>query len=92
MGKYNNWYSNLIVTINYLKSDLIKKQRAFKIGLISIFLVVFFLTLLLNAIELCSCIFIKLSEEQASEIDLIFTPFLTKRFVTNQKNSFDSLF
>ena len=92
MGNCNNCYSNLIVTINYLKSDLIKKQRAFKIGLISIFLVVFFLTLLLNAIELCSCIFIKLSEEQTGEIDLIFTPYLSSRSVANQKSGFDSFF
>ena len=92
MGCCNNCYSNLIVTINYLKSDLIKKQRAFKIGLISIFLVVFFLTLLLNAIELCSCIFIKLSEEQTGEIDLIITPYLTSHSVTNKKSGFDSFF
>ena len=92
MGCCNTCYFNLIVTINYLKSDLIKKQRAFKIGLISIFLVVFFLTLLLNAIELCSCIFIKLSEEQTGEIDLIFTPYLTSHSVSNQKSGFDSFF
>ena len=92
MGNCNICYSNLTVTLNYLKSDLIKKQRAFKIGLISIFLVVFFLTLLLNAIQLCSCIFIKLSEEQSGEIDLIFTPYLASRSVTNQKSGFDSFF
>ena len=92
MGNCNACFSNLIVTINYLKSDLIKKQRAFKIGLVSIFLVVFFLTLLLNAIELCSCIFIKLSEEQTGEIDLIFTPYLTSKSVSKQKSGFDSFF
>ena len=92
MGCCNICYSNLIVTVNYLKSDLIKKQRSFKIGLISIFLVVFFLTLLLNAIELCSCIFIKLSEEQTGEIDLIFTPYLSGLNVANQKSGFDSFF
>ena len=92
MGCCEGFCSNLIVTINYLKSDLIKKQRAFKIGLVSIFLVVFFLTLLFNAIELCSCIFIKLSEEQTSEIDLIFTPYLVSTSVTNKKNGFDKFF
>ena len=92
MGNCNACFSNLIVTINYLKSDLIKKQRAFKIGLVSIFLVVFFLTLLLNAIELCSCIFIKLSEEQTGEIDLLFTPYLTSKSVSKQKSGFDSFF
>ena len=61
MGKCDTCCSNIIVTINYLKSDLIKKQRAFKIGLVSIFLVVLFLTILFNAIELCSCIFIILA-------------------------------
>ena len=68
------------------------KSILFKIGLISIFLVVFFLTLLLNAIELCSCIFIKLSEEQTGEIDLILTPYLTSHSVSNQKSGFDSFF
>jgi len=81
---------NLSVIINYLKSDLIKKQRSFKIGLISIFLVVFFLTLLLNAIQLCPCIFIKLTEEQNSEIDLILTPYLYSQNVDIKKPSFDT--
>jgi len=92
MGKCDTCCSNIIVTINYLKSDLIKKQRAFKIGLVSIFLVVLFLTILFNAIELCSCIFIKLAEEQTSEIDLIFTPFLTSKRVNKEKSGFDSFF
>ena len=41
MGNCDSCLGNLIVTINYLKSDLLKKQRAFKIGLVAIFLVVF---------------------------------------------------
>ena len=69
MGKLDDFVSNIIVITNYLKSDLIKKQRAFKIGLISIFMVVFFLTLLFNAIQLIPSIFIKLTEQQSSEIE-----------------------
>ena len=92
MGKFDICCSNIIVTINYLKSDLIKKQRAFKIGLVSIFLVVLFLTVLFDAIELCPCIFIKVAEEQTSEIDLIFTPFLTSKSVNKQKSGFDSFY
>ena len=92
MGKFDGCVSNIIVTINYLKSDLIKKQRAFKIGLVSIFLVVFFLTLLFNAIELVPSIFIKLSEEQSGEIDLILTPYLTSQNVETKKSCFDSFF
>ena len=92
MGKFDGCVSNIIVTINYLKSDLIKKQRAFKIGLVSIFMVVFFLTLLFNAIELVPSIFIKLSEEQSGEIDLILTPYLTSQNVETKKSCFDSFF
>ena len=90
MGKIGDFQSILIVIINYLKSDLIKKQRSFKIGLISIFLVVFFLTLLLNAIQLSPCIFIKISEEQKSEIDLILTPYLSKENVDTKKPKSDN--
>ena len=92
MGKLDNFCSNLTVTINYLKSDLIKKQRAFKIGLISIFMVVFFLTLLLNAIQLCPSIFIKLGEQQSGEIDLILTPYLTSNNVKSKKSGFDTFY
>ena len=89
MRKIGDFQSSLIVIINYLKSDLIKKQRSFKIGLISIFLVVFFLTLLLNAIQLSPCIFIKISEEQKSEIDLFLTPYLSKENTDIKKPKFD---
>ena len=92
MGKCDEFFGNLMVTINYLKSDLIKKQRSFKIGLISIFMIVFFLTLLLNAIQLCPCIFIKLSEEQSGEIDLILTPYIASRNVESKKSGFDTFF
>lgn len=92
MGIFDGFYSNLIVIINYLNSDLVKKQRAFKIGLVSIFMVVFFLTLLLNAIQLCPSIFIKLGEEQSGEIDLIFTPYLLSQNVGNKKSGFDKFF
>ena len=90
MGKLDNFMSNIIVITNYLKSDLIKKQRAFKIGLISIFMVVFFLTLLFNAIQLIPSIFIKLTEQQSSEIDLILTPYLTSQNVETKKSAFDT--
>ena len=87
----DTFISNLIVAIYYLKSDLIKKQRDFKIGLISVFLVVFFLALLLNGIQLTPTIFIKLSEEQQSEIDLILTPDLNKN-MESKKSNFDLYF
>ena len=87
----DNFISNLKVAIYYLKFDLIKKQRDFKIGLIAVFLVVFFITLLLNAIQYTPTIFIKLTEETQSEIDLILTPDLSSNLKSEESN-FDSYF
>ena len=50
MTFFQSIFGNLNVILKYLKSDIIKKQRAFKIGLVSIYLVVFFLTMLYNVI------------------------------------------
>ena len=84
-------YGNLVVIFNYLKSDLIKKQRAFKIGLISIYLVVFFITMLMNAISISSSIFIRLSEDQVGEADFIFLPMLTKVDLSREATAFEKL-
>ena len=84
--------SNLSIASYYLKSDLIKKQRDFKIGIFAVFLVVFFLTILLNAIQYSVTIFIKLSEENNSEIDFILTSSLQNQNVETKKSSFDKYF
>lgn len=83
--------SNLSVIWDYLRTDLIKKQRSFKIGLISIFLVVFFVALLMNVIELSPCIFLRLSEEQIGEADFIFAPSLGQKEVYDLTPAYHSL-
>jgi hypothetical protein len=83
--------SNFKVIVNYLKSDLIKKQRSFKIGLITIFLVVFFIALLTNALSIAPIVFLRLSEDQAGETDIIMTPFFNKEDVSKGLSSFDNL-
>ena len=88
MKKFNNFFNYFKVVFFYLKSDLIKRQRDFKIGLIAIFLVIFFLTLLFNAIQMSSCIFITLSEQQNGEIDLVLTP---NNNIEMRTNSFNNL-
>lgn len=87
----STWKGNLMVIFNYLKSDLIKKQRAFKIGLISIYLVVFFVTMLMNTISISSSIFIRLSEDQVGEADFIFLPMLTKIDLSGESSAFEKL-
>ena len=78
-------FSNFFVIANYLRTDLLKKQRAFRIGLISIFLVVFFLTMLLYSIFLFPAVFIRVCEEQVGESDYIFLPMLNKQDMSYKK-------
>ena len=83
-------FSNFFVIANYLRTDLLKKQRAFRIGLISIFLVVFFLTMLLYSIFLFPAVFIRVCEEQVGESDYIFLPMLNKQDMSYKKyDNFD---
>ena len=74
----SDFKSTFIVVFNYLKSDLIKNQRTFKIGLVTIFLVVLFTSLFINTINLSSLIFLRLAENQVGETDLIMIPFSSK--------------
>ena len=89
MTLFQSIFGNLNVILKYLKSDIIKKQRAFKIGLVSIYLVVFFLTMLYNVISLSPNIFIRLAEEQVSEADFIFLPQFGINDLKDQKDIFD---
>ena len=90
MNIIKQYFSNFNVIINYLKSDLIKKQRTFRIGLISIYLVIFFLSILLYAISLFPNIFIRICEEQVGESDFIFLPLLLKQDMLEKKSNFES--
>ena len=90
MNIIKQYFANFNVIINYLKSDLIKKQRTFRIGLISIYLVIFFLSILLYAISLFPNIFIRICEEQVGESDFIFLPLLLKPDMLEKKSNFES--
>ena len=71
-------FSNLRVVFEYLKSDISKKKRTFTIGLISVFLVVFFICVLMNIIEMSPVIFLRLCEDQSGETDIILIPSLSQ--------------
>lgn len=89
---FQSCLSNASVIYNYLSADLIKKQRSFKIGLISIYLVVFFITMLMNGISLCPTLFIRLSEDQVGEADFIFTPMLSKKDASKISSTWEKVF
>ena len=88
---FANMRSNFKVIFNYLISDLKKKQRSFKIGLFTIFLVVFFISLLMNTIGISPVIFLRLCEDQAGETDIIMIPFFNKEDASKKLSAFDEL-
>ena len=80
------------VVFNYLKSDIIKKQRSFKIGLLTVFLVILFTAILMNIIGLTPLIFLRLAENTAGETDIMMLPLLNKLNVKYKSSAIDSLF
>jgi len=84
--KSKTFFANLKVVLNYLKSNIIKNPRTFKIGFVSIFLVVFFISLLMNAISISPVIFTRLTEDIVGEADIVMIPFDKKDVSKNTKN------
>jgi len=72
--KSQTFRGKLSILVTYLWADLRKRQRSFRIGVFSIFLVVLFLSLLLSAVLLTGVIFLKLAESQTGEPDLVIMP------------------
>lgn len=87
MNFFQTQNKNILVVLNYLKSDLSKKKRSFLIGFISIFLVVFFICVLMNTIENSPVIFLRLCEDQSGETDVILIPRIDKKDVKKLENN-----
>ena len=65
----------LKIVLIYLFQDLKKKPRSFKMGILTVFIVIGFVSLLQSVLQLSPLIFLKIAENQVSDIDMIFTPF-----------------
>ncbi|CEM34393.1 unnamed protein product [Vitrella brassicaformis CCMP3155] len=74
----NTWSGNLKITVTYALSQLGRNLRPCRIGVATVFLVVFFTALLQNAIQLSPIIFLKLAENDLGETDLLYTPLQSK--------------
>jgi len=75
---------SLKIIFRYLMSELKKKQRAFRIGFITILIVVTFVTALESSIKMVPLAFLKVAENDAGEADLIMSP--TKSIIYNPEN------
>lgn len=70
----HSYLSTLSMLVEYLTADLQKRQRSFRIGVFSIFIVVAFLSTLLSAVMMSGVIYLKVAENQAGEADIILSP------------------
>ena len=68
---FSSLFGTLQIIISYILTDMRKKPRSFKIGVFSIFIVVSFLIVLQSAKQLTPALFIRLSEGEAGDADLI---------------------
>jgi len=78
------------IILAYIMTDIEKKPRSFKIGLFSIFIVVGFLVLMQSAIQISPLIFLKISESQIGDTDVILTPIPPSNDSRLQNSSFNS--
>jgi hypothetical protein len=68
------FFGRLSLELRYAGSDALQAPRNFFVGLATIFIVVMFVTLLQNAIVRSNSVFVRLSEQQVGENDIVFAP------------------
>jgi ABC-type antimicrobial peptide transport system permease subunit len=69
---FNVLWGHLAFAFHYVTRDTKKRILGFFIGLITIIIVVFVVSILYNSILKASIVFVKLAENQASEVDFIY--------------------
>ncbi|KAK5577019.1 hypothetical protein RB653_001956 [Dictyostelium firmibasis] len=64
-------YGDLRVAVKYVHNNSKKNRKSLLLGLFTVFLVVLFISFLQNLIQSSPIVFLKLSEDQAGELDLV---------------------
>ncbi|KYQ92900.1 hypothetical protein DLAC_05491 [Tieghemostelium lacteum] len=64
-------YSDFRVALKYVHNNMKKDKKSLLLGLFTVFLVVLFICFLQNLIQNSPIVFLKLSEDQAGELDLV---------------------
>ncbi|EGC28601.1 hypothetical protein DICPUDRAFT_159955 [Dictyostelium purpureum] len=66
-------YGDFRVALKYVHNNSKKNRKSLLLGLFTVFLVVLFISFLQNLIQSSPIVFLKLSEDQAGELDLVLT-------------------
>lgn len=68
-----NQYTTMNTITSYVISDIRKKQRSFKIGVFTIFLVVTFIVMLKSVVDKIGVAFLKVAQDQGGMFDVTMT-------------------
>lgn len=86
-GIYNQSLGSTLRTVfNFIKSDTQKKQRSFRIGVFTIFLVVTFLVMLKSLVDVAPIAFLKVGQDQAGLFDIQLASDYSEPFVNGNTN------
>jgi hypothetical protein len=66
-------WPSFVTIITFLVSEQSKKKKSFQIGVFTVFIVVAFLTLLKNIVDVSSVAFVKIAQDQAGMSDFRLT-------------------
>jgi hypothetical protein len=69
-----SWLAGLRLAFLYVWADTRRHKRSFFVGLFTVFLVVFFISLMQNALSKSSLVFFRLAETSVGENDLVLNP------------------
>jgi len=84
------WLGSLVLSVKYVFKDVLRRQRSFFVGVATVFIVVFFVSFLQNAIQKSPIVFFKLSEDSVGSGDLLLTPTTRKGQPTLVNDTFVS--
>ena len=84
-----NYLAVLITIARYIKADIRKKQRAFKLGLFSIALVVAFITALKSLVDISPIVNLRFSQDYAGRFDFTIQS-SEYRFVDGDAGHYDA--
>ena len=98
-GKDDNWVKNrssimsdMRTNLEYIARDLRKRNRQFQIGLITIFIIVTFSTLVVAFLNCSSSIFFMIGQANAGDFDLTLTALpLSQQYEKGNDNFFNDV-
>lgn len=78
-----------MTVVQYLRSDILRKARSFRIGVFTIFLIVSFVTVLKGVVDAAPVVFLKLAQDGSGNFDFQLASDYGERLVNGDLNYYD---